>query len=345
MYRACAFQYPCSLTLSMFKILFLSPSPCFQDLSTMPNRAPRGYYFGIARPEGELDRQNKQIELERQAVVESLRTGTSTGSEKRSSRRRIADNKAASPSLVAAQASASPSKRKLDAVSGRSSSSLSEASPLASPSTAPPVERGSNRATPSSSTSSDDAHQPPPAASLTQYQTFGPNPLTFDDPTIYEIREVTDDMTDEEKKEIYCVASFPHDDLKDLIAGTPPNKDFSNAVKPNNQVQYNTFTSYLDNFLRPLKEEDIGFLNERVSYMIISLVHLLTGFPRVIGQLHSLCLDEGNAIIARFGLKRMAHCPESHQNKTGYLQINHAGALTKWTMTRLRPIRSRAGPS
>ena len=311
----------------------------------MPNRAPRGYYFGNAPKEGELDRENQQIELERQELIESLRTCTPTASEKRRSRRRTANNRTASPSLVAAKASASPSKRKLDAVSGRSSSSLSEASPLASPSTAPPAERDSNRATPSPSTSSDDAHQPPPAASLTQYQTFGPNPLTFDDPTIYEIREVTDDMTDEEKKEIYCVASFPHDDLKDLIAGTPPNKDFSNAVKPNNQVQYNTFTSYLDNFLRPLKEEDIGFLNERVSCMVISLIHLLTNFFRVIGQLHLSCLDEGNVIIPKCGQKRMAHYPESHPNKTDYLRINPAGALTKWTMTRLRPIRSRAGLS
>ena len=309
----------------------------------MPDRAHRGYYIGIAPTEGELDRHNKQIELEREALIESLRTGTPTASEKRVLRRRTADNKTASPSLVAAQASASPSKRKLDAVSGRSSSSLSEASPLASPSTAPPVERDSNRATPSSSTSSDDAHQPPPAASLTQYQTFGPNPLTFDDPTIYEIREVTDDMTDEEKKEIYCVASFPHDDLKDLIAGTPPNKDFSNAVKPNNQVQYNTFTSYLDNFLRPLKEEDIGFLNERVSRMVISLIHSLTDIPRVIGQLHSLCLDEENVIIPKCGQKRMARYPEKHQSKKDYLRINPAVALTKWTMTQLRPTRSRAG--
>lgn len=72
-------------------------------------------------------------------------------------------------------------------------------------------------------------------------------------------------MTDDEKKEIYCVSSFPHDDLHELIAGTPPNKDFSNAVKPSNQVAANTFNTYLDNYLRPLKEEDIGFLNERVS--------------------------------------------------------------------------------
>jgi len=113
--------------------------------------------------------------------------------------------------------------------------------------------------------SSDETRQPPPAASIAQYQTFGPNPLTFDDPTVYEILPVIDDMTDEEKKEIYCVSSFPHDDLHELIAGTPPNKDFSNAVKPNNQVAFNTFNAYLESYLRPLKEEDIGFLNERVG--------------------------------------------------------------------------------
>ncbi len=161
----------------------------------------------------------------------------------------------------------SPRKRKLDAVSG-SSSSLSEASPLASPMTAPPpLDPDSARPSPSPSTSSDGAHQPPPAASIAQYQTFGPNPLTFDDPTIYEIRPITDGMTDEEKKGIYCVASFPHDDLHDLIAVPRGgmDKDFSNAVKPNNQVAAHTFTAYLDNYLRPLKEEDIGFLNERVS--------------------------------------------------------------------------------
>ncbi|KAK4691432.1 transcriptional adapter 3, partial [Lecanoromycetidae sp. Uapishka_2] len=170
----------------------------------------------------------------------------------------------ASPNQTA-KVTPSPGKRKRDTVSG-SSSSLSEASPLASPITAPPpITRESAPATPSADSSNEDARQPPPAASIAQYQTFGPNPLTFDDPTIYEVLPVTDDMTDEEKKEIYCVASFPHDDLHDLIAGTPPNKDFSNAVKPNNQVAAHTFQSYLDNYLRPLKEEDIGFLNERVS--------------------------------------------------------------------------------
>ena len=71
-------------------------------------------------------------------------------------------------------------------------------------------------------------------------------------------------MTDEEKKEIYCVATFPHDDLHDLIAGIPPDKDFSNA-KPSNQVNANTFATYLEPYLRPLTDEDMAFLAERVS--------------------------------------------------------------------------------
>lgn len=71
-------------------------------------------------------------------------------------------------------------------------------------------------------------------------------------------------MTDKEKKEIYGVASFPHNDLSDLIAGVPPDKDFSNA-KPSNQVNANTFQTYLDPYLRPLTDEDMAFLKERVS--------------------------------------------------------------------------------
>ena len=87
---------------------------------------------------------------------------------------------------------------------------------------------------------------------------------------------MTDDMTDEEKKEIYCVSTFPQDDLGDLIAGTPPNKDFSNATKPTNQVQAHTFAAYLDGYLRPLKEEDIGFLNERVCNRSQLMISMLT---------------------------------------------------------------------
>ena len=117
---------------------------------------------------------------------------------------------------------------------------------------------------PSTSSSSLDTRQAPPTANIAQFQTFGPDPSTFDDPTIYHIREVTDDMTEEQKKEIYCVNSFPKSDLSHLIAGTLPDKDFSSA-KPTNQVNANTFTAYIEPYVRPLTEEDMAWLKERVS--------------------------------------------------------------------------------
>lgn len=109
-----------------------------------------------------------------------------------------------------------------------------------------------------------DDHQPEPAPEVPQYHVFGPDPLRFPDPTLYRIRDVTPDMTDEEKKEIFSVADFPRDDLLNMMAGTPPDKDFSNT-KPANQVSANTFASYIEPYLRPLTEEDINFLKEKVS--------------------------------------------------------------------------------
>lgn len=102
-------------------------------------------------------------------------------------------------------------------------------------------------------------HGPPPIPQ----QGFFPDPLA-PDPVIYHIREVTPGMTDEEKKEIYGVTSFPTKDLSDEIAGTPPDKDFSNA-KPTNQVAASTFLTYVEPYVRPLTEEDMAWLRERVS--------------------------------------------------------------------------------
>ena len=159
--------------------------------------------------------------------------------------------------------SAADTKRKLDDL--ESSSSLSPASQLASPTEAATASIiRTARVSRSTSTSSTDARQPPPSASMAQFQTFGPDPSTFDDPTVYHIREVTDDMTEEEKKKIYCVNSFPKSDLSHLIAGTLPDKDFSNA-KPTNQVNANTFAAYIEPYVRPLTEEDMAWLKERVS--------------------------------------------------------------------------------
>lgn len=153
---------------------------------------------------------------------------------------------------------------KQEAASG-STSSLSPPSQILSPTTATAADGTTSvPSSPASSHSSLDSRQPPPAPAIPQYQTFGPDPSTFDDPTIYHIRKVRDDMTDEEKKEVFCVAQFPKDDLTSLIAGTPPDKDFSNA-KPANQVNANTFAAYIEPYLRPLTEEDMAFLKERVS--------------------------------------------------------------------------------
>lgn len=112
---------------------------------------------------------------------------------------------------------------------------------------------------------SDSSHQPPPASAIPQYQTFGPDPSKFDDPTIYHIRETHPGMSDEQRKDIYCVALYPESDLHELTPGTPPDKDFSNA-KPANQVNAGVFANYVEPYIRPLTEEDVAFLKERVRF-------------------------------------------------------------------------------
>ena len=69
-------------------------------------------------------------------------------------------------------------------------------------------------------------------------------------------------MSEEEKKEIFSVAHYPESDLHDQTCGTPPDRDFSNA-KPAQQVNFTTFQNYAEPFIRPLTEEDRGFLLER----------------------------------------------------------------------------------
>ncbi|RKF54017.1 Chromatin-remodeling complexes subunit NGG1 [Golovinomyces cichoracearum] len=111
--------------------------------------------------------------------------------------------------------------------------------------------------------SSSDEHQPSSLAlTTTNCQTFGQDPSVFPDPTVYEIQEVKEGMTREQLKEIYSVAYFPENNLDDLIPGSPPDKDFSN-VKPANQVQANTFATYIEPYFRPFEDQDIAFLRER----------------------------------------------------------------------------------
>lgn len=138
------------------------------------------------------------------------------------------------------------------------SSSLSEMAE--SPKSAIEERRPSVAKTDVSMDSDMSEQQPKPAAPI-MTQAYFPDPLA-PDPITYHIRDVTPDMDDEEKKEIYSVKDFPRKDLKDQIAGTPPDKDFSNA-KPANQVSANTFLTYIEPYLRPLTEEDVAFLRER----------------------------------------------------------------------------------
>jgi transcriptional adapter 3 len=108
--------------------------------------------------------------------------------------------------------------------------------------------------------SSDDGRPPPPARP--QANTFGDDPSTFPDPTVYQILPVQPGMTQDEIKEIYSVAGYPRSDLADLIAGDPPDKDFSSA-KPSNQINFSTFSTFIEPYFRAFTEEDLAFLRER----------------------------------------------------------------------------------
>jgi transcriptional adapter 3 len=95
-----------------------------------------------------------------------------------------------------------------------------------------------------------------------QYQVFGEDPSKYPDPTIYHIREITPEMSEEEKKAILKVAHYPPDDLHGLTCGTPPDRDYSQP-KPAQQVTFQTFLNYVEPYVRPLTEEDRAFLLER----------------------------------------------------------------------------------
>lgn len=113
------------------------------------------------------------------------------------------------------------------------------------------------------SPSDSEASRVDPPSTIPLYErAFGKDPTQFDDPTIYDIRPLNDDMTDEERSAILNVSHWPQSDLRDLVAGDPPDADFSNA-KPANQVNFSTFQTYVEPYIRPFTEEDVAFLKER----------------------------------------------------------------------------------
>jgi transcriptional adapter 3 len=115
-------------------------------------------------------------------------------------------------------------------------------------------------------TNASDTEKPRPEPALPAFQTFGPDPSVFDDPTIYHIRDWTPEDDEDEIKDILGVSDYPQSDLHELTCGTPPDRNLENA-KPQNQVTYNQFSTYLEAFTRPLTEEDLAFLMERVGIM------------------------------------------------------------------------------
>ncbi|KAM7206696.1 histone acetyltransferase subunit 3-like protein [Rhypophila sp. PSN 637] len=149
--------------------------------------------------------------------------------------------------------------RKLSRDNDSASSSLSPVAPR-TPSNMDVDDKAKAEENDEDDSSSDDGRPPPPARP--QANTFGDDPSIFPDPTVYEILPVQPGMTEEEIKQIYSVARYPKSDLADLIAGDPPDKDFSNA-KPNNQINFSTFSTYIEPYFRPFSEEDLAFLRER----------------------------------------------------------------------------------
>lgn len=119
----------------------------------------------------------------------------------------------------------------------------------------------------SARSSSPEPVQPRPAPAIPRFQTFGPDPSTFDDPTVYHIRDFDETTTEDEKKDILGVADYPAENLKDLTCGEPPDRDLYNA-KPPQQITWQTYTAWLDPYFRNITEEDLNFLKERVQWIV-----------------------------------------------------------------------------
>nr|POE59267.1 chromatin-remodeling complexes subunit ngg1 [Quercus suber] len=130
----------------------------------------------------------------------------------------------------------------------------------------PPIQAGTVAIDPMdvapSPSNSDESHKEPPSLIPLYERIYGADPTKFDDPTIYDIRPLTEEMSDEEKREILNVLHWPESDLRHLTAGDPPDQDFSNA-KPANQVNFSTFQTAIEPYIRLLTEEDVATLKER----------------------------------------------------------------------------------
>ncbi|USW53765.1 Putative histone acetyltransferase subunit 3 [Septoria linicola] len=132
-------------------------------------------------------------------------------------------------------------------------------SPKIEPGTVPP---DLMETAPDDSDSETSRHDPPPTAPLYE-RIYGKDPTAVEDPVRYHIPEVADDMTEDEKRAIFSVYQWPESDLRELTAGDPPDADFYNNAKPATQVNFSTFQTYVEPYIRAFTEEDVAFLKER----------------------------------------------------------------------------------
>ncbi|KAK4503928.1 hypothetical protein PRZ48_004843 [Zasmidium cellare] len=133
----------------------------------------------------------------------------------------------------------------------------------------PPVQPGTVAPdlmdTADSNSDSGDSHAEAPSTAPLYERIFGKDPTLGQDPIIYDIRDMDDEMSYEEKKAILNVAKWPSSDLRHLTAGDPPDLDFTAQAnqKPQNQVNFTTFQTFIEPYIRAYTEEDVAFLKER----------------------------------------------------------------------------------
>lgn len=79
--------------------------------------------------------------------------------------------------------------------------------------------------------------------------------------THFDLFEDVDDEDEERLKKKLGVVSFPKEDLSTLTAGPVPMDDLTNS-RPTNQLQFSTYSSFLEPYFRPFTDEDIHFLQQ-----------------------------------------------------------------------------------
>lgn len=88
--------------------------------------------------------------------------------------------------------------------------------------------------------------------------------------------EEREDANDEEYKMRIGVVSYPKEDLSTLTAGPVPMDDFTRS-KPTNQIQFQTYSTFLEPYFRPFTEDDLQFLQRPLVNTTMEAANLRNG--------------------------------------------------------------------